>query len=68
MCPVSHHYERETGSEGLQIDIIQLQVLQAGLDSPRHVFDRLNNLGCDIELFTRDTRLFDSNSKLFSVP
>lgn len=51
--------------DGLQIDIVQLQVLQAGLESPRHVFDRLNHLRGDIKIFTRDATLFDSNSELF---
>lgn len=66
MCLVSHHHVLETAGERscLQIDIVQLQILQAGLDGTRHVFNRLNNLGCNVQLFARDATLFDRNPKL----
>lgn len=44
----------------LQIDVIQLQLLQAGLDSSSNVVDVvIVHLGSNVQLLTRDTTFFD---------
>lgn len=48
----------------LQIDIVELQLLQAGLDSSSNVVDVvIVHLGSNVQLLTRDTAFFDGCAK-----
>jgi hypothetical protein len=52
----------------LQVHVIQLKFSQAGLDGGWDVFESVENLRSDKELFSWYTRLLDSNSNfLFST-
>jgi hypothetical protein len=54
-----------TDIEDLQINIVQLQLLQARLDSSRNVVDVIVvDLGRDVQLLTRNATLFDRGAQL----
>lgn len=60
-----HHLQKlKSGSYDSQVDVVQLQLLQAGLDRIWDVIDVVHDLGSDEELLPVNAALLDGNTKL----